>query len=248
MATQIKIQLTGSIVVYDDGTNWNLIFITDKDHQFIISDLNGNHRDQTIRTGKDRLLKLTAGQVNNSNRSYTANAKSYGLNMSAPYLHGIDPVNGKSNLHRTHSPGHGRELIRVTVPYGTFDCPTYPGPDCAPDYWITDIKGNSQPVGHPIAKVLTLSFEDNSGRQLELMSDDPSEPAVDPWDYRSGVLNLRFSNDCQGLGNVDDFIHYYDCVFDHRDKRMYTAGKLGGGTLSSQGDCDPAMIDPPPGP
>lgn len=247
MATLINILLTGNVAVYDDGANWNLVFITDNDHQFVISDLDGNHPDRTIRTGKDRVLNLTAGKVADG-RSYSSNAKNYALNMSAPYLHDVDPVTGRSNLHRTHSPGHGRELIRVTVPYGTIDCPAGSGPDCAPDYWIMG-NGKSHTVGHPIAKVLTLSFQDESGKQLELTAVAPTEPAVDPWKYSTGVLNLRFNNDCRGHGNVDDFMHYYDCVFDKRDKRiMFTAGKLGGGVFATQGDCDPAMIDPPPGP
>src|SRR6478672_7579539 len=132
MSTQINISLMGTVAVYDDGANWNLVFITDKDHQLIGSD---------------------------PARSYTGNAKKYGLNMSEPYLHGIDPVTGKSNLNRTHSPGHGRELIRITVPYGTIDCPAYPGPDYAADYWITNTSnGQSHQVGHPIAKTLILSF------------------------------------------------------------------------------------------
>ena len=248
MATLINISLSGNVAIYDDGANWNLVFITDNDHQFVISDADGNHPDRTIRNGKDRVLKLTAGQVSDPSRSYAANAKNYALNMSAPYLHDVDPVSGRSNLIRTHSPGQGRELILVTVPYGTIDCPAFPGADFAPDYWIMG-SGKSYTVGHPIAKVLTLSFLDDSGTQLELTTGDPTEPAIDPWKYSTGVLNLKFNNDCQGQGNVDDFMHYYDCVYDKRDKRiMFTAGKLGGGVLSSQGDCDPSMIEPPPGP
>lgn len=246
MPTKVNISLTGNVVVYDDGEKWNLIFVTDNDHQFVISDLDGNHPDQTIRTGKDRVLKLAAGQAANNGRSYTDNARKYALNMSAPYLHDIDPATGGSNLKRTHSPGHGRELIEVTVPYGTIDCPSYPGSDFAPDYWIMG-NGKSTTVGHPIAKVLILSFVDDVDKQLQLTSDDPTDPHVSPWNYNNGVLNLKFDNDCRGWGNVDDFVHYYDCVFDKRDKRiMFTAGKLGGGVLSSQGDCDPAIIDPPP--
>jgi hypothetical protein len=250
MSTQINISLMGTVAVYDDGANWNLVFITDKDHQLIISDPDGNHRDQTIRTGKDRALKLAVGQGSDPARSYTGNAKKYGLNMSEPYLHGIDPVTGKSNLNRTHSPGHGRELIRITVPYGTIDCPAYPGPDYAADYWITNTSnGQSHQVGHPIAKTLILSFKDDSGKQLELTADDQTSPAIDPWSYSADVLNLIFNNDCQGQGNVDDFIHYYDCVFHKNDKRiMFTAGKVGGGFFARQGDCDPVMVEPPPGP
>ena len=248
MATQINISLTGSVAVYDDGANWNFVFITDKDHLLVISDIDGHHPDQTIRTGKDRELKLVSGQVNDARRRYTDNAKKFGLNMSESYLHGADAATGKSNLNRTHSPGHGRELIRITVPYGTIDCPPGSGPDCVPDYWITPHNEETRPIGHPIAKVLTLSFADDSGKQLELVRSDQAEPAVDPWSYRAGPLNLRFNNDCQGQGHADDFLHYYDCVFDKRDKRMFTAGKLGGSVMSSQGDCDPAMIEPPPGP
>jgi len=250
MATQINISLMGTVAVYDDGANWNLVFITDKDHQLIISDADGNHRDQTIRTGKDRVFKLVSGKASDESRRYTDNAKKFGLNMSESYLHGADPATGKSNLNRTHSPGHGRELIRITVPYGTIDCPDSPGSDHAPDYWITNTSnGQSHQVGHPIAKVLTLSFQDDSGKQLELTSDGAAGPAVKPWGYNKDPLNLIFNNDCQGQGNVDDFLHYYDCVFHKSDKRiMFTAGKVGGGVLARQGDCDPVMIDPPPGP
>ena len=137
MPTKIKISLMGSIAVYDDGTNWNLVFITDHDHRFIISDLDGDHPDQTIRmTGKNRHLSLVAGDVGNPQRSYSQNAQRFGLNMSADYLHDFDKVTKKSNLNRADSPGPGRELVRVTVPYGVIDCPVCPGPDCAPDYWI----------------------------------------------------------------------------------------------------------------
>src|SRR5438270_2938303 len=103
MPTRINVLLTGSVVVYDDGINWNFVFVTDNDHRFVISDVAGAHPDQTIRlAGKDRVLRLTAGRVNDQRRSYTDNARKYGLNMSAAYLHDVDPGTGKSNLYRTH--------------------------------------------------------------------------------------------------------------------------------------------------
>ncbi len=149
--------------------------------------------------------------------------------------------------------------MHLKVPIGTLG-----GEDMVPDYWIAEYpNGAAAAHGHEVAKIARLTFQLNDGGKVAILFGDENGPEMTSWsESKAGDIHLLFDNDCHLPGDRSDFLNYYDWVTDKSvfppGSRRYTAGKLHntfakGAPLEAKmmgrdGNCDPVVIDPPPGP
>ena len=250
MPMNVTIRFTGDVIVYDDRTNWNFVFVTDDFHITQVKRNSASLVPGGLRQAgvKIRNLLLEFGQA-----PTTTNSSDFSqiLNMSAVYMHDKDS-SGLSNLMVEQASGQGREIIHLRIAnFGHLD-----GDDFVNDYWIEDLgSGTTNFVGHPIARTITLTFEmtDPSPKPALVLVEKGVAQPIASWNYDPAGLDIHFDNDCGGTGSRLDFLHYYDWVYDKSDYRKFLAGRSdgkggGGSVMSPQGNCDPAGIDPPPGP
>jgi hypothetical protein len=243
---QVTVTFTGDVIVYLIDKVWNFVFVTDHDHIALLKYNNLQLYPNGLRdpAKKIRKLALNSKHIISSPASKGPNFGNI-LNFSESYLHGVDP-NNNSNVSVLQASGQFREIVHLTVSAGEVD-----GDNLLSDYWIEDLTtGKVSNVGKPTAQAVKLNFMLDEGDSpiLTLDEDGVSSP-LQSWEYKAAGLQLYFDNECKGVGNRADFLHFYDWLYDKND-RKFLAGKPGTSGIPSadsmQGNCDPAMIEPPP--
>ncbi len=258
MTIAVTIDIGGDAIIYEKNRVWNIVFITDKDHMVKVYN-NGPTKPDIELADANRPTKLyfkptgAATMTRSHGRGYDSI-----LNLNDSDLHGSDAM-GKSNLNEMPTPAGGRQYVHLEIPIGVLG-----GESPAPDYWIAEYPGGVPAAhGHAVAKLARLTFSLNDGGRVAIHEKDENGREVMSWAAsKAGDIHLLFDNDCHLPGNRNDFLNYYDWVTDKSGfppgTRKFIAGKLHskfakGAPLDEKmmgrdGNCDPVVIDPPPGP
>lgn len=258
MAIAVTLDIAGDAIIYEKDAVWNVVFITDKDHTVKVYS-NGSTKPDAELADLNRPLAMYMRPVSpvmltrGRGRGFASI-----LNFNDTDLHRLD-AHGRSNLNVKPNPSDGRQYVHLKVPIGTLG-----GEDMVPDYWIAEYpNGAAAAHGHEVAKIARLTFQLNDGGKVAILFGDENGPEMTSWsESKAGDIHLLFDNDCHLPGDRSDFLNYYDWVTDKSvippGSRRYTAGKLHntfakGAPLEAKmmgrdGNCDPVVIDPPPGP
>ncbi len=258
MTLAVTLDIAGDAIIYEKDLVWNIVFITDADHTIKVY-RNGSTIPAIELADRTRPLTMYLKPVNPATMA-RGRGKGFAsiLNLNDSDLHGLD-AKGQSNLNAKPNSSNGRHYVHLRVPVGTLG-----GEDMVPDYWIAEYPdGAATAHGHEVAKVARLTFQLNDGGKVAILAKDENGPELISWgESTSGDIHLLFDNDCHLPGNRSDFLNYYDWVTDKSvfppGSRQFTAGKLHssfakGAPLESKmmgrdGNCDPVVVDPPPGP
>lgn len=258
MALAVTLDIAGDAIIYEKDSVWNVVFITDKVHKLKVYKIGSTEPDIELADANQSLamylnpvgpVSLTRGR----GRGFASI-----LNLNDSDLHGLD-ANGRSNLNIKPNPSNGRQYVHLRVPVGTLG-----GEDMVPDYWIAENPDGAVIAhGHEVAKIARLTFQLNDGGKIAIHLKDENGPVLKSWgENKAGDIHLLFDNDCHSSGDRDDFLNYYDWVTDKSvfppGSRQFIAGKLHnlftkGAPLETKmmgrdGNCDPVVVDPPPGP
>jgi hypothetical protein len=255
MTMNVKITIGGDVIIYDKGGFWNLVFVTDDNHE--VECTIGGIRNNLRIPNFDRVLRLVLGdEQSTENRDWGADADKI-FNMSHDDLHGS--TSHKSNLGVFHASPAYREIVHLKVPRGTVNA------TC----WYSNYLYGLYPAPAtrsygPAAKLVSLSFsvQNTVGKPALRLIDDICGQSVDgPWPYVHGDFDIILDNDCNGTSTALDFLHYYDWVREAGPRRKYFVAKKDGSAIvcnelgelrqekeskGIDGNCDPARIFPPP--
>ena len=258
MTLAVTLDIAGDAIIYEKDSVWNVVFITDEDHTIKVYS-NGSTKPDIELADMNRPLAMYLNPVRpvSLNRGRGKGFASI-LNLNDSDLHGLD-ANGRSNLNIKPNPSNGRQYVHVRVPVGTLG-----GEAMVPDYWIAEHpNGSANAHGHEVAKIARLTFQLNDGGKIAIHLKDENGPVLKSWvESKAGDIHLLFDNDCHSSGNRSDFLNYYDWVTDKSvfplGNKRFIAGKLHSsftkGTslepkmMGRDGNCDPVVVDPPPGP
>ena len=149
----------------------------------------------------------------------------------------------------------------MTIPYGVVSVIAHTGGE----YFIEPYRsGLPETLGRDVASEFSISFDVAGTDGLTMTIRDKSGDDVRKYPSTQ-ALDLRFDNYCNAVQTYNDFINFYDWLYDTTsadpaEPKRFVAGKLirinllppgpalAGRIMGRQGDCDPIIIDPPPGP
>lgn len=235
MTMKVTMSIKGDAMIYERNDVWNVAFITDDCHKLNFS-ADGAAPSSLRVAGVTRYLTVKPENPTSDIREPGTNFDKI-LNMNSDKLHGL--TDGKSNLVTEQNSPPGRELVHMTVPVGVVSSENFV------DYWYAEYPGGQQhDFDHKVARIIKIDFElaENSGLSIELKDEHGSQT----FNYAPKEnLDLEFDNDCQAVSTEDDFLHYYDWVYDKRDtpakKIRFIAGKKSTSSApeSVTGNCDP---------
>lgn len=236
---KIKILISGDAICYLKDNFWNIVFISDENHRVVfLHDAKVPQLLALRKAGKDRFITFFTDDP-------TLPAPTKGtdfskiLNMAAD-IHG----NGKLKVKRTFEPG--REIISMMIPTGVLDVNTLTDEE----YYIEQISpvhNKKQHLGRRVASSIKLELTLNGGRGLSMLIQDSEGALTLSFPYGED-LNLTFTNYCGGGGSTfNDFILYYDWLKDiGNENKKFIAGQIIN-IFIPDGNCDPVVVDPPPG-
>ena len=244
----VNINVKGSCILYLENNIWNVVFITDDCHDVRFKDPIDTKERPLGKSDRQRQIEfVSSGSAASSNPIGFSDF----FNLADYHNNGLR-INPK--------PDCGRQYIEMKIPYGTLVA----GSRRHKEYLIWEI-GTGQPIrtGKYPATRFTIRFD--SASDVEMILDDMY--GIEKRTYRNNmpVLDLDFDNFCDISQGYNDFIHVYDWIEDARDSsKRFLAGTEDakfedpGGcppelssvrkTMGVDGDCDPIVIEPPPGP
>jgi hypothetical protein len=266
MAMTIQIVLDGICISFKTPTAWRVIFFCDSRHEanFEIPSIpmagrlgNGNNRSVTLEG-------VTAGAPRKG--------REFGLifNLSRDYAHGEESA-ARSNLDLFDNAGSALKFITIDIPNSEMER----GVLTDRDYWIQPSMPVGHPVRilGKVASKVTVTF-DVAG-PVTMRATNPDETVTIP--FTDGVTkSILFDNDCGASCNGDnDFAFVYERLRHRSDPtRKFYAGQVlnamfnGEHVIASKteeeakagresvdlgfhplyGNCDPVVVEPPPGP
>lgn len=253
MTMRIQIEIQGLAACYRQGSFWQIVFICDDWHPVNFSH---THNKTTVtsnkklrRKGRDRTAVFDF-----NNAAAPLSPFGFGferiLNMAGQHLHGVDAVK-KAKVKRKRS--GSSELIFMLIP----DTALSTLKETDRPYYVEEENDHStfKEIGK-IASIVGAEITLENGTGGVMMFHDGDDEIEFP--YRDGdEYVLTFDNDC-GMNcspGKNDFTMFYDWLKDRgNENKRFIAGKTDGGqsTLDGlmsgqQGNCDPVVVDPPPG-
>lgn len=258
----VKVRVKGQAILYRKHDTWNVVFITDHCHHLAFSD--PGHSEEILAKQKfTRTILFSAADVDVSEPPTTGVVNEF-LNLSLPIMHGIHGP-GLSSLTEKPNPQGGRQYVQIKIPFGVLSVTKRNDVEC-----FIERHGSGMPksLGRPVASEFAITFDvsDPAGLTMTIFDD---EIGADKRLYPTTAdpLELIFNNDCDQEPMVNDFTNIYDWLYDISPPdgihpKQFVAGKLKTLSLADSnidesgnfrvrgrtGDCDPVIIDPPPGP
>ncbi|MGB5015563.1 MAG: hypothetical protein WBO68_16190 [Pyrinomonadaceae bacterium] len=271
MAMNVKIDVEGSVILYLKNDVWNLIFVTETCHNLKFTDPTmANPPEPLAKTNYPITIDFTAsGTVQRA--EWGIDELPYFMNMNDARLHGRG-FTGQGFLVVDPKSHNNCQWVHVKVPFGVVKH----SQTTTTDYYYRGYNDlGARDWIDPVTKGFTIEFDVKDGETLTMTSSDPLE--AKPREYTANVpsLTLKFDNDCKNRIGYNDFVHFYDWVFDTRSPSrdepiMFVAGKksylkvfekdasdekikdfylqVNKALMSPDGNCDPVVIEPPPGP
>lgn len=245
MPTRLKITIEGLCVSYYEQGQWTVVFLCDEKHPLKFTHPAGGFENVRLYVpGRDVVARFTAaglaavGQPKGDD--FTAI-----FNLAADYAHGPDKL-----VRRRRS--QGTSLVTLIVPDSTLSSVKRTDQP----YFVQEVKDRP---GTPVELIGTVADK----VLLEVGADEPVSLGIydqgsqlEQFDLKAsaGSIDLELNNDCDGGCDYNDFIHIYEAFMDKEDDKMFVAGQIkpkrqGTKSLMSadQGNCDPTVIEPPPG-
>ncbi len=267
---QVEIVVEGSALLYFKKGLWNVVFITDSCHNVKFSNPDGSGVYEPLARDKyPRLIDFTAAGTAPAVGPDPKVVDQF-LNMSDKRLHGEQPSGKFSNLIVRPDANNGRQFVAMRVPYGSMDTM---GVFSKPYYYAPYGEFIRRPLGKGVAKKFLIRFEVTDDKGLDMTIRDGVADITTNFPQRTDKLVLTFDNECLEWMPYNDFIHFYDWIYDERSTNpkypiRFLAGEdtgpirlekdqenlndneiteLDSKILGPEGDCDPVIIEPPPG-
>lgn len=247
MPTTIKILIGGLAVLFKEANHWRVIFLCDQKHKlkfYYFKDGEDSSKSKTLRKkGREISIRIEPPRPGGS-RPTDENHQDI-FNMVGLYAH-RDGVKLKK-------PDEMKKMERVDmiIPY------TNPYTEVPSDleYEIKIHGSSARPTPMPkVAEIVGAKIVLNKGEKLIIAGNDSRFPTLPEFpDGGDVTYTLRFDNDCgNDCDEDDDFGLYYDLMFDAKNPALeFRAGRKGSldnkKLLMPDGNCDPIIIDPPPG-
>lgn len=254
MPTKVNIKIKGLAACFLRDDDWNIVFIGDDVHpvDFTYPDGKGGRITTSLRKKGSDLTAAFETDTFISLRDRKGPDFNSIFNMAGGYAHGPDTLNVERRKKAT-------DLVWLKVPEAVLDTHSL----TAREYFVQELKYPGAPVQiiPRIANVLSLTASVEGLRRLKV--DDPMNTSYDPPLPlpSSAAIDLEFNNDCGANCTHNDFVDLYEFVKEKIGDRQFVAGQLKvrkyldwkkvdeGQTTPSPdyGNCDPVVIEPPPG-
>ncbi|MGI8884448.1 MAG: hypothetical protein ACR2IA_09430 [Pyrinomonadaceae bacterium] len=240
MTTKVQIHITGLAVCYLADNDWKVDFLCDDNHQLFYSH-DGDPSSSTA-LGKSQTIEILAEKPVNSSSEKGENFKEIFNMVADAHTGGIDLVKP------TPLP---RRKVSMTIQCATLYSHT-------PTNKIYGIKRADKPDDpfkplRIVSQVVGAVIELQAGGKITLMIDGKEHPLPVK---DSGIL--RFDNDCRPLSSPacdkeNDSLLFYNLVKGREKPPVrYIFTRIDDPTANvilshPDGNCDPVVVDPPPG-
>lgn len=277
MSTRVTILVQGSSIVYFQRGVWNVVFITDTCHQVKFDSPGPGALSVLAKAGADRTIGFSVGAGGFSTSvPPAAQVIDAFFNLSTGVLHGVRgaTLSNLDNIVKPPLERPGRQYIHMTIPSGTM---THKTVTAEPYLYRPVGETFNRPWGKGVAASFAITFTIEDPRGLTMTIRDPiSRDEILQFPPVDDQIVISFDNDCNDDKEENDFIHVYDWVRDITNPaKKFEAGKhlypfvaeanprmvpaserekvtvLEDGTVTFDGlhgNCDPVIIEPPPGP
>lgn len=256
----IELKISGLAIFYRTGSFWQVVFICDSTHPANFRHGGSLRWTPLHKLGKDRVISIYADnpiapRVPPQGVDFTSI-----LNMAEPRMHG----NGRLKVRRTTT----KDIISMLIPAAELDSDTLTDKD----YYILDQSNGSLTDIGPVAKTVKATVRLNAGAGFTMLvtdGDGTSNLVTVPFADRTTYV-LEINNDCGDFcKNENDFLFYYEWLNDDTG-RKFLAGKITRALsqklenffkteerataltqrsmlMPENGNCDPTVVEPPPG-
>ncbi len=266
MPTEIRIQVDGAVILYIREGVWNLVFITEWCHPVEFHDpINRPHRVILAGTTGNRLIRFsTDGDYPSAGRLNPEIVHEF-VNLADPRLHGsgnLEVVSFRPPS-RPVPPRYPRNYVHMTIPYGELSILRH----SSKSYCVRDIKSNCLQWEPSPAEAFEISFTLPDSSTLHMDVDEVGDSPLMPrrsYSQSTSDIILTIDNRCHKEMGYNDSEHVYDWVKDKRGDRRFEWGDcmyvcpdsvtdfiglgMSPAMFSRDGNCDPVIIEPPPGP
>ena len=259
MPTKVVFSISGLVVCFIDKSEWNAVFICDANHRLKFTHpLLGEK--YLWESGQDINVELSC-------ENFVKNISAPGtdfenvFNLSRKSVHGVNPI-GRSNLKRRDRASKKKDLVWIRVPFSKLNV-TAKNTD---DYWFQEVKPTLQnPLSRKeVASAITVELDVEDDLTIRAYYDKfDTFKGTFPGKPGAGPIYFDLNNHCDPECTYNDFVNLYDFVIDESSgsERQFLAGKLKVDTSNvpfkneqgilvvsdEHGNCDPSVINPPPG-
>ena len=256
---KVLINVVGSAIVYYERgkSTWHVVFITDSCHDVQFFAPNASKSVPLAKPGIPPKITFTADGALPASRP-DANIVEEFLNMSSFFMHGARSSE-LSNLDVVPNSTQGRSYVHMSIPYGHLRVAEY----CKDEYVVEDVISTIKiPLKRVVASEFAITFDVPDPGALAMTIKDSDGTQTNTYSAKP-ILRMRFDNFCSTKELENDFINYYDWLLDSRStptrQIRFLAGKEGAHEAESekfdgpgekkgvQGNCDPVIVEPPPG-
>lgn len=233
MTMRVDVNVRGLAMAFAQNDAWSVYLLCDADHMAYYS-TDGSAPVALHKDGIDRELVFESKDLV-SKPPVPGPGYDQIFNMAADYAHGPGNLTlvrtGKSDLVSARVPSVTVEALEVTPR----------------NYYLQDVSeyiGAPPKIIPPVAVVIRGSFEVSNELNVSILDSSGSE-LLSSFAYAEGAtVSIELNNDCQVEQMRNDSLDLYDFVQDKRGIK-YATGQVRNSPQT--GDCDPVIIDPPPG-
>jgi hypothetical protein len=266
MPTNIRIQVDGAVILYLKNGEWNLVFSTERCHQVKLFDpINRPNNLILAGTANNRRVSFSSPGTPPAAASPPSAATIRGfMNLADGQVHDAGNLEVVPFRPPTspQPPRYPRKYVHMTIPYGELTILRTSLKRYCVRNVSSDVCFEWQP-GPAEAFEIVFALPDHSTLSMDVADVGGGSPiGTRRYSQSSEDIVLTINNRCNRPMGYNDSEHIYDWVADKRDDRRFEWGDcqyvcphatsedtdVEKRLAAVDGNCDPVMIDPPPGP